>query len=60
MYYVTEFSTETHKAVPVCAQQQVAGESHSEGARRDEEVPQGVRHGTPRALVYPVQVEEGV
>ena len=30
------------------------------GARRGEEVPQGVRHGAPRAVVHPVQVEKGV
>lgn len=26
----------------------------------EQEVPQGVRHGTPRAVVHPVQMEEGL
>jgi hypothetical protein len=30
------------------------------GAGRGQEVPQGVRHGAPRAVVHPVQVEKGV
>jgi hypothetical protein len=39
---------------------QAARESDAQGARGDQEVPQGLRHGAPRTVVYAVQVEEGV
>lgn len=45
--------------VAAAAQPQDAGVAAS-GPRREQEVPQGLRHGPPRALVHPVQVEEGV
>nr|CAD7392128.1 unnamed protein product [Timema cristinae] len=45
--------------VPVCTQQD-PGEPHQEGARRHQEVSQGVWHGASRVVVHTMQVEESL
>ena len=60
VFSFTGITKQAPQAVHLSARVQTADQPDQTCPRRDEKVPKGVRHGAPRNVVHPVQVEKGL